>query len=90
MNIEEALRWVEVNCADAATLKRIRSRQVAMALAEEIESLRECLARARQICSNAHDMVLRGADDDELLAILEEGYGLTPMRNIIRPEVKNG
>ncbi len=44
----------------------------------EIERLRDCLERARQICGNAHDMVLRGADDSELFDMLEEGYGLTP------------
>lgn len=46
--------------------------------ADEIVALRECLERARQICSNAHDMVLRGADDSELCDMLEDGYGLTP------------
>ena len=41
VNIEEALRWVDVNCTDAATLDRVRSRRVARTLADEIDRLRE-------------------------------------------------
>jgi hypothetical protein len=30
--------------------------------------------RLRQICTNAHDQLLRGADDNELLALLASGW----------------
>lgn len=40
MDIEEALRWVDRNCTDAATLDRLRSRMVAKTLADEVERLR--------------------------------------------------
>lgn len=41
MDIEEALRWVDRNCTDAATLDRLRSRMVAKTLAAEVERLRK-------------------------------------------------
>lgn len=43
MDIEEALRWVDRNCTDAATLDRLRSRKVAKTLADEVERLRNNL-----------------------------------------------
>jgi hypothetical protein len=32
------------------------------------------LERLRQICTNAHDQLLRGGDDNELLALLASGW----------------
>ena len=56
MDIEEALRWVDRNCTDAATLDRLRSRRVAKTLADEVERLREKLDDAalfeRDACMN--------------------------------------
>ena len=46
MDIEEALRWVDRNCTDAATLDRLRSRKVAKTLCDEIELLRDKLEKA--------------------------------------------
>src|SRR5574337_1406166 len=40
MDIEEALRWVDNNCYDEATVQRLRSRRVARTLSDEIERLR--------------------------------------------------
>lgn len=46
MDIEEALRWVDRNCTDAATLDRLRSRKVARTLCDEVEQLRDRLEKA--------------------------------------------
>ena len=46
MDIEDALRWVDRNCTDAATLDRLRSRKVAKTLCDEIELLRDKLEKA--------------------------------------------
>lgn len=65
MDIEEALRWVDINCyAEEAVQKRLRSRRVARTLADEIE-------RLRAICAKAREMVFEGADDTDLAELLE-------------------
>ena len=49
MNIEEALRWVDNNCYDEATVNRLRSRKVARTLSDEVERLRNQLEAGRNV-----------------------------------------
>ena len=49
MDIEEALRWVDNNCYDEVTVNRLRSRNVARTLADEVERLRNQLEAGRNV-----------------------------------------
>ena len=49
MDIEAALRWVDNNCYDEATVNRLRSRKVARTLSDEVERLRNQLEAGRNV-----------------------------------------
>ena len=49
MDIEAALRWVDNNCYDEATVNRLRSRNVARTLSDEVERLRNQLEAGRNV-----------------------------------------
>ena len=90
VNIEEALRWVDVNCTDAATLDRVRSRRVARTLADEIDRLREELTtvmaqRIEWRCVVGREIF---TTDDTKVADIWRDDGFDVTKHVLTPNVK--